>query len=258
MGGAASGKYEVKACGKAHAWCSVCRPEVAQGQRKPKPPNPDLPPCRNCGKCDACLGLTALEGMKVCRICGKAKRLAEFPRRADTGGYRNQCKACRHGGGMEPRECQGCGKWIWRYRTLAIVFCAKCKPSPTKPCARCGKPFARTRTQHDYCSPECRTAAQKQKRDEAAKALREQLIEAYGGKCTCPRCPETNPAFLTLEHVNGTGKAHREIVGSHAYADLRRRGWPKDGFTLLCFNCNLATRFGRTCPHMEQALAVAG
>lgn len=83
------------------------------------------------------------------------------------------------------------------------------------------------------------------------KRLRDQLVEAYGGRCSCPRCPEVNPAFLTLEHVNGDGKAHRAKVGSHSYTDLRRRGWPKDGFTLLCWNCNAATRFGRICPHME-------
>jgi len=75
------------------------------------------------------------------------------------------------------------------------------------------------------------------------------MVAAYGGHCACPRCPETNPAFLTLEHLNGTGKAHRAKVGRHAYADLRRRGWPKEGYTLLCWNCNAMTRFGRTCPH---------
>jgi len=84
------------------------------------------------------------------------------------------------------------------------------------------------------------------------QAVRAELIEAYGGKCTCPRCPEINPAFLTLEHVDGTGKEHRSQVGSHAYADLRRRGWPQEGYTLLCWNCNAMTRHGRTCPHMEE------
>lgn len=80
--------------------------------------------------------------------------------------------------------------------------------------------------------------------------LRAELIDAYGGRCACERCPETNPAFLTLEHVDGDGKAHRAVAGSHTYADLRRRGWPQEGYTLLCWNCNAATRWGRTCPHM--------
>jgi hypothetical protein len=83
------------------------------------------------------------------------------------------------------------------------------------------------------------------------KRNRDELIEAYGGKCACADCPETNPAFLTLEHVGGTGKQHREQVGSHAYADLRRRGYPQEGFTLLCWNCNAMTRGGQRCPHEE-------
>lgn len=85
-----------------------------------------------------------------------------------------------------------------------------------------------------------------------SKRNREEMLEAYGGKCACPKCPETNPAFLTLEHINGDGAAHRKAVGrGHTIADLRRRGWPKDGYTLLCWNCNCATRGGKTCPHME-------
>jgi len=84
------------------------------------------------------------------------------------------------------------------------------------------------------------------------KRNRDELIEAYGGQCACANCPETNSAFLTLEHINGGGKQHRAVVGRHAYADLRRRGWPKEGYTLLCWNCNAMTRFGRICPHEQQ------
>lgn len=80
--------------------------------------------------------------------------------------------------------------------------------------------------------------------------LREQLLEAYGGKCACQKCPETNPAFLTLEHVGGGGREHRKAVGSHAYADLRRRGFPQEGYTLLCWNCNAGSRFTGVCPHV--------
>lgn len=82
------------------------------------------------------------------------------------------------------------------------------------------------------------------------ESLRAELLAAYGGQCSCPRCPETNPAFLTLEHVNGDGGEHRRRVGSHTYADLRRRGWPQDGYTLLCWNCNAGSRFTGVCPHM--------
>jgi hypothetical protein len=80
---------------------------------------------------------------------------------------------------------------------------------------------------------------------------RAELLAAYGGKCTCPRCPETNSAFLTLEHVNGDGSQHRRDVGSHSYADLRRRGFPQGDYTLLCMNCNHGSRFTGICPHMQ-------
>jgi hypothetical protein len=79
--------------------------------------------------------------------------------------------------------------------------------------------------------------------------LRDELVAAYGGRCACANCPETDPAFLTLDHSGGDGKAHRIEMGSHTYGDLRRRGWPQEGYRLLCWNCNAMTRFGRTCPH---------
>ncbi|MFG2372552.1 hypothetical protein ACGFY9_13875 [Streptomyces sp. NPDC048504] len=88
---------------------------------------------------------------------------------------------------------------------------------------------------------------------EKRKQLRDEMVQAYGGRCACANCPETNPAFLTLDHINGDGKAHRMKLGSHTYADLRRRGWPKEAYRLLCWNCNAMTRGGRTCPHEKGA-----
>lgn len=84
------------------------------------------------------------------------------------------------------------------------------------------------------------------------KALRMQFIEAYGGKCIC--CGITEWQFLTVEHINRDGKAHRQIYRSSAQvlADLRRRGWPKEGYELLCFNCNRARWEHGVCPHVEE------
>ena len=112
-------------------------------------------------------------------------------------------------------------------------------------CAGC---YSKRRYDQD---PEAARRLARESHTRMRKRDRGEMVEAYGGRCACPRCPETNPAFLTLEHVNGDGKEHRAKVGSHTYADLRKRGWPKDGYTLLCWNCNAMTRFGRACPHME-------
>lgn len=71
----------------------------------------------------------------------------------------------------------------------------------------------------------------------------------YGGCCKC--CGEDIPEFLTVDHVNGDGAAHRKACGKgrKIYADLKQRGFPQDGFRLLCFNCNIALGFYGYCPH---------
>ncbi len=76
------------------------------------------------------------------------------------------------------------------------------------------------------------------------------MIAAYGGSCAC--CAEAIPELLTLEHVNADGARHRADVGRNAQAqlvDLKRRGWPTEGYTVLCFNCNIGKGTGPSCPH---------
>jgi hypothetical protein len=85
-----------------------------------------------------------------------------------------------------------------------------------------------------------------------AISLKQEMIAAYGGKCSC--CGESRFEFLTLDHVNGGGKSHRSRVGgggAHLYADLKRRGWPQGEYQLLCFNCNTAKFYYGTCPHQQ-------
>ena len=77
------------------------------------------------------------------------------------------------------------------------------------------------------------------------------LIKAYGGKCKC--CGETIPEFLTLDHTcKKTRELHRKVgMGGRLYKWLERQGYPRDGIRLLCMNCNLATSWGRICPHKK-------
>jgi hypothetical protein len=84
---------------------------------------------------------------------------------------------------------------------------------------------------------------------EAFMKLKREMLRAYGPECSC--CGEDREVFLTLEHLNGDGSEHRKRVGggTNTYRDLKRRGWPQGGYTVLCMNCNWATRFGGVCPH---------
>lgn len=87
-----------------------------------------------------------------------------------------------------------------------------------------------------------------------ARGLRAQIVKAYGGECAC--CGETRFHFLTLDHKNNDGVEHRKRLrrdrrmiwkSKHRVAtegsvpfwnDLKRRGYPKDDYQILCYNCN--------------------
>lgn len=75
-----------------------------------------------------------------------------------------------------------------------------------------------------------------------------EILAAYGGRCAC--CGETEPCFLSIDHIDGRGVEHRKTVeGWRLYTWLRQQGFPKDNFRLLCHNCNFSRgRYGN-CPH---------
>jgi hypothetical protein len=88
-------------------------------------------------------------------------------------------------------------------------------------------------------------------------ALKLEVIQIYGGKCACKGCTVTHPDFLTVDHKNNDGAKHRKQMRSGKkvksltsfYAWLKKRGFPKDRFQLLCWNCNLSKYQHGSCPH---------
>jgi hypothetical protein len=251
MGGATSGKFAVKSCGKAHAWCAVCRPDMAERQRKGKPPRKtDVPPCRNCGTCDRCLGLVAPDGMKICRQCGETKLLSAFHKRKNTGTYRNQCNKCM-AGPAKSAKCEGCGRRFTRHPD-GTTLCSGCRAVMAKSCARCGASFTGTLYLRSYCSDECRDAAFKEKRQVVRLAQRLEALRAYSdGDPACVCCGESILLFLALDHVNGGGhKQRKDTGGGGFYVWLRKNGYP-EGFRILCHNCNFGRQLnGGICPHL--------
>ena len=75
--------------------------------------------------------------------------------------------------------------------------------------------------------------------------LRFEVIGAYGGKCVL--CGEDRPEFLCIDHTNNNGKADRarHLFGGSLYAALKKVGYPKDDYRLLCFNCNMGRELTR-------------
>lgn len=86
----------------------------------------------------------------------------------------------------------------------------------------------------------------------ATAALRAEVIVAYGGCCQC--CGESTSEFLAVDHKYGGGGDHRARVGTGRsfYLWLKRNGFPKEEFRLLCHNCNTALGHYGYCPHERE------
>jgi hypothetical protein len=84
-------------------------------------------------------------------------------------------------------------------------------------------------------------------------AYKTEVLSHYGdGSCAC--CGIRGHEFLTIDHLNQTGAAHRKEINGNAQDGrnfmtwLRQNGYPP-GYQVLCMACNFATRMGQTCPH---------
>ncbi len=126
-------------------------------------------------------------------------------------------------------------------------------------CAYCGKnPKGRTLA----CNP-CLTKRWRKGEYSREKAQERKLLtfQAYGG-IFCKCCGETNPIFLTIDHVNNDGAEHRRKIhgrrdGGNIYSWLKAHRFPP-GFQVLCFNCNHGKYLNRgICPHQQNLLALA-
>jgi hypothetical protein len=78
------------------------------------------------------------------------------------------------------------------------------------------------------------------------------VLSVYGRSCAC--CSEGNPRFLTVDHVNNDGAEHRRVIGdTDVIGWLIREDFPKNGFQILCWNCNVGKAINRgTCPHHKE------
>ena len=86
--------------------------------------------------------------------------------------------------------------------------------------------------------------------------VKSEVYEAYGGyKCRC--YGETEPLFLSIDHVHNDGAAMRKAKlysgsGTGFYQWLRKNKFP-DGFQVLCMNCQVGKhKNGGVCPHQQK------
>lgn len=138
--------------------------------------------------------------------------------------------------------------------------CNECRPLDVRSkisqgiCLKCG---GESRAGRVHCQP-CADTYKTDRKNELGrlrtKRLKEEVVKAYGGECNC--CSENQIEFLTIDHVYGGGNQHRKRGGGGGetlYGKLKKCGFPKDEYQLLCMNCNWGKHLLGTCPHKLSA-----
>jgi hypothetical protein len=92
--------------------------------------------------------------------------------------------------------------------------------------------------------------------------LRIKVMGYYSnGSMSCECCGENTVEFLSIDHINGGGAAHRRSLKMKAggymfYRWLINNGYP-GGFRVLCHNCNMSYGSFGFCPHQNKQKAIA-
>lgn len=184
--------------------------------------------------------------MKQCTKCGETKDETEFYFIKSKNRYESRCRACTK---LE--------KAAWKEANKEKVKKDNRKwqlanPDRTKAAQERWKTrnpgIANERSKEWYQKHKEHARAQDRAR---AKAIKDEAYNAYGGyKCSC--CGESNPLFLSIDHINEDGAEHRRkhsVEGKKLYYWLKRNGYPS-GFQILCMNCNWGkARNNGICPH---------
>jgi len=73
---------------------------------------------------------------------------------------------------------------------------------------------------------------------------RQLVFDHYGDACSC--CGRMGKEFLAIDHMPGTPRPPEQKTRLTEW--IVENNFP-EGFRILCHCCNMATRYGRTCPH---------
>lgn len=131
------------------------------------------------------------------------------------------------------------------------MTCKKCGcinaeywPSDSKNCKECVRAYNRK-----YYKEHAEWAKAKARKERAL--IKEDVMQHYGGKCTC--CGIDDIRFLNIDHIYGGGNKHRRDIGRSSgtgfYYWIRVNNYPED-FQVLCYNCNFGrAKHGGICPH---------
>jgi len=174
------------------------------------------------GTCITCNCRRANDGYVTCGICRERS---------------NRWKRIAIQQRISRRLCKDCGKQIEELNDKRT--CEPCK--------------ARRRRYANNHKARSTAYNRKQRADDFSA-----ILAHYGNSCAC--CGEDEVAFLTTDHINNDGAAHRRSINRRPlYRWIVKNGFP-EGFQILCWNCNCAKGRVGVCPHeaMRRVRALIG
>jgi hypothetical protein len=134
-------------------------------------------------------------------------------------------------------------------------------PAGTRRCTKCKGVFPETVEYFNYTAANtnrfatfCKKCNSNRMRVRYRNA-QDIVFKYYGGdKPSCACCGECRREFLSIDHINGGGTAHKKSL-KKKYSSwcfwLIQAGFPKE-FRLLCMNCNSSLGFHGYCPHERE------
>jgi hypothetical protein len=231
-------------------------------------------------KCTCCRNNESVLGRKRCQICADRHNLALRTKRAnrikdltcsDCGkpSATRRCPSCRELHNLSAKDrrrrladsslCMNCGQQLEHKQGRRCTTCAESHCNKTTAqrleriasgkCIRCGNESATNAQRCAACS-----VVHNAKCTGRDKSRKLDAFNAYGGpRCNC--CGDSIFQFLTIDHINNDGAAHRKLISKDGRSGgalncwLKRHGYPP-GFQVLCFNCNIGKHInGGICPH---------
>lgn len=78
------------------------------------------------------------------------------------------------------------------------------------------------------------------------RRIQREILTHYGnGQCACVRCGLNDIRALSIDHINGNGRKHRQelniAAGYKFYFWLRKQGYPQE-YQTLCMKCQFISR----------------
>lgn len=167
---------------------------------------------------------------KQCKTCGEVKPLFEFP---------------IHHGELRRTQCKSC--WSTNHKEIYYRDHAQTLSNRKQYCQDNKSLIKAINDKWDASHPEFIAFYVK----ECNRHLKMEVLLAYGAECFC--CQETDFYFLTLDHKNNDGAAHKkERKNTSLYRWAKKNDYPEI-LQVSCWNCNSGRAVnGGICPHKSE------